>query len=109
MIITLPARFLNICPSSLLESGPCPVRGCKLNQLCETYNELPDGCKIHGCNKVHEYRTCIEEIDGFGCRWFSRLSGGRGSGTSGRVIWTGERIRGTVGRRSGRLGRHLLN
>jgi hypothetical protein len=33
---------------------------------------------MHGCKKTHEYRTCIEEIDGFGCRWFSVLSRGKG-------------------------------
>ncbi|KUJ07542.1 uncharacterized protein LY89DRAFT_356916 [Mollisia scopiformis] len=72
-ILSLPPRFYGICPNSLCASSEfkCRVPACRLQHVCEAYNdEKGGGCKDGRlCRFVHEYRSCYEEIDGFGCRF----------------------------------------
>lgn len=71
-ILSLPPRFYGICPNSLCASTEfkCKVATCRLQQVCEAYNdEKGDGCHDAVCRFVHEYRSCHEEIDGWGCRY----------------------------------------
>lgn len=71
-ILTLPPRFYGICPNSLCASTNyrCKVPTCRLQHVCEAFNdEKGDGCHDRACKFVHEYRSCHEEIDGWGCRF----------------------------------------
>jgi hypothetical protein len=72
-ILSLPPRFFGICPNSLCASTDgyrCGVPSCRLQHVCEAYNdEKGSGCYDKECKFVHEYRSCHEEIDGWGCRF----------------------------------------
>jgi hypothetical protein len=63
---TLPHKFANICPFSLI-SLPCSLPTCTLRKLCEAYNDESSPnteCDKANCGDVHLYKTCLTEIDG---------------------------------------------
>ncbi|KAF8846787.1 hypothetical protein BDZ45DRAFT_682313 [Acephala macrosclerotiorum] len=76
LVLSLPPRFYGICPNSLCASMAyrCTIPSCRLQHVCEAYNdEDGKGCNDRNCRFVHEYRSCEDEVEGFGCR-FARVN-----------------------------------
>jgi FtsZ-binding cell division protein ZapB len=72
VIVTLPARYFGVCPNSISSPGPCPVPHCRLQPVCEDFNdEIGPGCKNRSCIFAHVYRTCTEMLDGVGCSYMN--------------------------------------
>jgi FtsZ-binding cell division protein ZapB len=70
-LVTLPAKYFGVCPNSLSSPGPCPVPHCRLQPVCEDFNdEHGFGCSNRFCKFAHLYRTCTEALDGVECSYF---------------------------------------
>ncbi|KAE9376620.1 hypothetical protein N431DRAFT_331202, partial [Stipitochalara longipes BDJ] len=72
VIVKLPAQFFGVCPNSLSTPGPCPLIHCRLQPLCDDFNDENGlGCQNRFCQCAHIYRSCTEELDGVGCSYMS--------------------------------------
>jgi hypothetical protein len=70
VVVKLPAIYFGVCPNSLSTPGPCPLVHCRLQPLCEAFNdENGSGCNNRACNFAHIYRTCTECLDGVECSY----------------------------------------
>jgi len=70
VIVTLPANFFGVCPNSLSTPGPCPLLFCRLQALCEDFNdENGPGCGNRSCQQAHIYRSCTDELNGVECAY----------------------------------------
>jgi hypothetical protein len=70
VIVKLPAHYFGVCPNSLSTPGPCPLIHCRLQPVCEDFNdENGPGCSNLRCIQAHIYRSCTEMLDGVGCSY----------------------------------------
>lgn len=70
IIVKLPAQYFGVCPNSLSAPGACPLVHCRLQPLCEDFNdENGPGCGNRVCNLAHIYRSCTEMLDGVECSY----------------------------------------
>jgi len=70
VVVKLPATYFGVCPNSLSAPGPCPLVHCRLQPLCEAFNdENGRGCNNRACAFAHIYRTCTEMLDGVKCSY----------------------------------------
>ena len=70
VIVKLPAHYFGVCPNSLSTPGPCPLIHCRLQPVCEDFNdENGPGCSNLRCIQAHIYRSCTEMLDGVECSY----------------------------------------